>query len=72
MTAVPGSLVWVIQALLIVWGHLVAVVEAHRISVRFNRDRRRALIAQTPLVALMVAYTFCGLWVLGQALMATH
>ena len=32
--------------------------------------RGPALLAQLPLVLLMVAYTFSGLWVLGQALKA--
>jgi hypothetical protein len=31
---------------------------------------RYALVAQAPLVLLMVGYTFTGLWVLGQVLAA--
>ena len=65
---VPGALVWYIQVGLIVWGHVVAVFEAHRVSAL--RAPRRAALAQAPLVLLMVGYTFTGLWVLGQVLAA--
>jgi hypothetical protein len=66
--AIPPAVVWYVQAGLIVWGHLVAVLEAHRVSLRAHRTVRAALAAQLPLVALMVGYTFSGLWILGQAL----
>lgn len=67
-TGIPGVLVWYLQAGLIVWGHVVAVLEAHRVSLTRHRRPRTALVAQLPLVLLMVAYTFSGLWVLGEAL----
>jgi len=67
-TGVPGSLVWYIQVALIVWGHVIAVFEAHRVAQATQRDHRRAVVVQAPLVILMVAYTFSGLWVLGQVL----
>ena len=63
-----GAAVWWIEVALIVFGHVVAVLEAHRIALARHRDPRRALLVQAPLVLLMVAYTFSGLWVLGQAL----
>jgi hypothetical protein len=65
---IPGELVWYLQVGLIVWGHVVAVFEAHRVSLGVNRSARRAAYAQIPLVLLMVGYTFTGLWVLGQVL----
>ena len=68
--AVPGWLVWVLQAGFIVWGHVLAVVEAHRVSLLTHRRAAQAVRTQLPLAALMVAYTFAGLWVLGQALRA--
>jgi len=67
---VPGSLVWYIQVALIIWGHVVAVFEAHRVSLGVHVDARRAVVAQAPLILLMVGYTFTGLWVLGQVLAA--
>jgi hypothetical protein len=69
-TGVPGSLVWYIQVALIVWGHVVAVFEAHRVSKASHVDARRAVMVQVPLILLMVGYTFTGLWVLGQVLAA--
>ncbi len=61
----PAGLAWGIQVLLIVWGHVVAVFAAHRLAVRASTPAR-ALLAQAPLVALMVGYTVAGLWVLAQ------
>ena len=63
-----GGAVWWIQVILIVFGHVVAVVEAHRVSMSVHKTSRNALVAQAPFVILMVAYTFSGLWVLGQSL----
>jgi hypothetical protein len=61
----PAGVVWWIQVLLIVFGHVVAVFAAHRLALR-SSTRARALAMQLPLVALMVAYTVAGLWVLAQ------
>ena len=36
---VPGSLVWYIQVALIVWGHVIAVFEAHRVSLGVHVTR---------------------------------
>jgi hypothetical protein len=66
----PGVVIWYIQVALIVWGHVVAVFAAHRASLVAGRSPRAALAAQAPLVALMVGYTFAGLWALGQAIAA--
>jgi hypothetical protein len=65
----PAALVWWIQVLLIVFGHVVAVLAAHRIALR-TTTRSRAFAAQVPLVALMVCYTVAGLWVLAQQIKA--
>jgi hypothetical protein len=65
----PPGLIWWIQVLLIVWGHVAAIFAAHRLALR-ETTRTRALASQTPLVLLMVAYTVSGLWVLAQQLKA--
>ncbi|HEY6963161.1 MAG TPA: hypothetical protein VI408_14825, partial [Gaiellaceae bacterium] len=65
----PAGLVWWIQVLLIVFGHVVAVFAAHRVALR-TRGRTFAFAAQLPLVLLMVAYTVAGLWVLAQQIKA--
>ncbi|MDX6476306.1 MAG: hypothetical protein QOH95_1817 [Gaiellaceae bacterium] len=66
---VPAGVIWWLQVLLIVWGHVAAVFAAHRLAVRAS-TRARALLAQAPLVALMVGYTVAGLWVLAQQIRA--
>ncbi len=65
----PARLVWWIQVLLIVWGHVAAVFAAHRLALR-GTTRTRALVTQAPLVVLMVGYTIAGLWVLAQQIKA--
>jgi hypothetical protein len=65
----PAGIVWWIQILLIVWGHVAAVFAAHRLALR-GTTRTRALVAQAPLVGLMVLYTVAGLWVLAQQIKA--
>jgi hypothetical protein len=65
----PAGVVWWIQILLIVWGHVAAVFAAHRLALR-GTTRARALLTQAPLVGLMVLYTVAGLWVLAQQIKA--
>jgi hypothetical protein len=65
----PAGVVWIVQVLLIVWGHVAAVFAAHRLALR-GSTRGRALLAQAPLVGLMVLYTVAGLWVLAQQIKA--
>jgi hypothetical protein len=65
----PAGLVWWVQVILIVWGHVTAVFAAHRLALR-RASAHRALVAQAPLVALMVGYTVAGLWVLAQQIKA--
>ncbi|MGZ4334334.1 MAG: hypothetical protein ACXVRJ_08705 [Gaiellaceae bacterium] len=65
----PAGAVWWIQVVLIVFGHVVAVFAAHRLALRAS-TRGRAIVAQLPLVGLMVAYTVAGLWVLAQQIKA--
>ncbi len=65
----PAGAVWWIQILLIVGGHVAAVFAAHRLALR-GSTRGRALLAQAPLVGLMVLYTVAGLWVLAQQIKA--
>lgn len=60
---IAPTLVATLQALAIVLGHLLGIVQAHEQAVtRF--DRRGALLGQLPMLALMVAYTCGGLLLL--------
>jgi len=65
----PAALVWWIEILLIVGGHVAAVFAAHRQAL-IRTSPSRALWAGAPLVGLMVLYTVAGLWVLAQQLKA--
>jgi hypothetical protein len=65
----PAAAIWWIQILLIVGGHVAAVFAAHRLALR-SSTRTNALLRQLPVVALMVAYTVAGLWVLAQQIKA--
>jgi hypothetical protein len=66
-TGYPGAAAWGFQVTAIVLGHIVAVFAAHRVMVARDAGPVAAVRAQVPLVALMVAYTVVGLWILGQA-----
>lgn len=65
----PDALVvWHTQVALIVAGHVVSVVVAHRQALRLFPTRRQALLSQLPMLALMLAFTTAGLWILSQPL----
>jgi hypothetical protein len=64
----PLPAFWGSQALLIVAGHLLAVVAAHRVAV--GRYGARAGRAHLPLAALMVGYTVLSLWIVSQPVVA--
>jgi hypothetical protein len=67
--------VWHIEVALILIGHVVSVYVAHRVALRLFPSRREALLAQLPMLVLMVAYTVLGLWVISlpfALISATH
>jgi hypothetical protein len=53
----------VTKVVAVVIGHVVGVVSAHDRAVRLL-PRRHAIVGQLPMLALMVAYTVTGLWLL--------
>jgi hypothetical protein len=53
----------VTKVVAVVVGHVLGVVAAHDRAVRLL-PRRHAVIGQLPMLALMVAYTLTGLWLL--------
>jgi hypothetical protein len=57
---------WYLQLSAIVLGHIAALSVSHLITRRLVPDRRRAFLAEVPMVAVMVAYTAFGLWILAQ------
>ncbi|HEX6512538.1 MAG TPA: hypothetical protein VF157_09590 [Chloroflexota bacterium] len=61
-----AALVWYVQVVLIVIGHVIAVYIAHlRAGERF-RTAKNALLSQYPMLLLMVGYTMTSLWILAQ------
>jgi len=63
---VQAAIVWYAQIVLIVLGHIVAVILSHlRAGERF-RTAQRALLSQYPMLLLMVLYTMTSLWILAQ------
>ncbi len=64
------GLVWHTQVGLILLGHIVSVVLAHRVALRVFPGRGQAVLSQLPMLGLMVAFTVAGLWILAQPLTA--
>ena len=64
------GVVWHTQVGLILFGHIVSVYIAHRIALRVLPNRGLALASQLPMLALMIAFTVAGLWILAQPLTA--
>jgi hypothetical protein len=61
-----SALVWYVQVVLIVTGHVIAMYLAHlRAGERF-RAAQGVLLSQYPILVLMVAYTMTSLWILAQ------
>jgi hypothetical protein len=62
----PAALVWYVQVVLIVIGHVIAMYLAHlRAGERF-RAAQSVLLSQYPILVLMVLYTMTSLWILAQ------
>jgi hypothetical protein len=60
--------VWYLQVTLVVIGHAIAVHLAHRHASAHFRGARRALLAEYPMVVLLVIATMTGMWILAQPL----
>ncbi len=56
---------WYVQVALVLTGHLVGVVVAHRISRRiFGEDKAAAVRSLVPMLVMMVALSVGGLWLM--------
>lgn len=62
------QLVWYIEIAVIVGGHVLGVLAAHRTAVRVAGDHASAVRSQYALTALMSVYTIATLWLLAQPL----
>mgnify|MGYP006282153391 CR=1 FL=1 len=66
----PLPAFWASQVLLIVLGHVVAVVAAHFVAVRRYGSVAAARRGHLPLVVLMIGYTVLSLWIVSQPVVA--
>lgn len=57
---------WNASISFVVVGHVISVYLGHILALRGFENRRSALNSQYPMLALMVFYTFAGLWILAQ------
>jgi len=62
----PLDAVWASQVALVVVGHLVAVVAAHRVATRRFPTVAAARRGHAPLVVVMVGYTLVSLWIVSR------
>ena len=57
-------LIWLSQAAIIVFGHVLAVILAHANAAKAYGGVRRAFTAGLPLALFMILYPWLGLWLL--------
>jgi|GEM_PF-809157 len=62
----PLAGVWASQVALVVAGHLVAVIAAHRVATRRFPTVAAARRGHAPLVVVMVGYTLVSLWIVSR------
>lgn len=65
------TFVWYAQIVLVVLGHIAAVLCAHFISFKVYSNSKSALLSQYPVTLLMVVYTFFSLWLLSQPIVVS-
>ena len=61
---------WHVQVGLILAGHVASVWVAHIEALSLFHTPRRAVLSQVPMLALMMAFTAFGLWILSLPLVA--
>jgi hypothetical protein len=66
LALVSPYVLWYGAVVLIVSGHVIAVLLAHEAALRLFRNHRLALRSELPMTALMILYTMLSLWILAQ------
>lgn len=56
--------IWLTQAGMVVFGHVLAVLMAHYLIAKAFSSRQEAIIFHIPVAIFMAAYTWFGLWLL--------
>lgn len=68
--AASPRVVWFLEIAVIVGGHILGVLAAHRTAVRLGETTRGAVRSQIALTVLMSLFTIATLWLLAQPLVA--
>jgi hypothetical protein len=63
---IGADTVWHVQLAAIVLGHIMALYLSHLVTNELITDKKRAVIAELPLLVVMVFYTAFGLWILSR------
>ncbi len=58
------EIIWLSQALAVVSGHVIGVLSAHAIALKYYENPDRVRYSQLPMAILMIGYTVFGLWLL--------
>lgn len=61
---VQGTGVWYVQVVVLLAGHVMALVLAHDLALERSRGPRAAVRSQRPMLFVMIALTSLGLWLL--------
>jgi hypothetical protein len=56
--------IWHLQVAAIIIGHILAVILSHLVGSTYESSKKQMLLAQIPLLTLMIFYTMGGLWLL--------
>ncbi len=67
---IDAKFAWTVAVVSIVVGHVIAVYLAHLTAARLYDDRRRVILSQLPMLAVMVGYTMLSLWIIAQPTVA--
>lgn len=70
LVSLPTSTFWGTQVVLIVIGHVFAVIAAHHVALDRYGTLANARRGHLPLVALMIGYTVLSLWIISQPVVA--
>ncbi|MCT9096989.1 hypothetical protein [Haloarchaeobius sp. HME9146] len=71
LAIVPPQAIWGTEVLLVVVGHVAAVLAAHTVSLRVFGSLDLARRGHAPVVVLMLGYTVLSLWVFSRPVVST-
>lgn len=63
---INADLLWKIQVICIVLGHVIAIYVAHHSAALLYAQKKMALMSQLPMLFLMICYTIFSLWIIAQ------